>query len=229
MTTTKAFGSAGFSLLEVLIAMFILVVGLLGLAGLQLHVTQGNQDSYIRSQAMVVAQSLADRLRLNSQYLNRTINTSPALNAAIDNRYSTASTYNFASLGACSSGQPWDCYCQAIPSGIPNCRDDGGTNAAQCSAEQLALFDGWQSSCDGVALHPDFWLQVNCQDANTSDADSCTAHSAHTIIASWPAPPSIELARSSCPTDISLGLAASGSANVARYCVMLTVSLGSSR
>ncbi|MBW8191881.1 type IV pilus modification protein PilV [Neiella marina] len=218
----------GFSLIEVIIAMFILVVGLLGLAGLQLAVTQGNHDSYIRSQAMVLTQSLADRMRLNSQYLNRTANTSPVLNAATDNRYSASSSYNFDGLGSCS-GQPWDCFCQATPSAIPRCGDNNGTDASVCSAEQLALFDGWQASCDGAALHPDFWIQVTCQDADGTDGDACSAHSTHLITASWPASEALEAARVSCPTDIDLGLAAAGTENVDRHCVLLSVTFGGSR
>lgn len=55
----------GVALLEVLIAFFILSIGLLGLAGLQIKAVQFNQSSYQRSQAMAAAYDMLDRMRLN--------------------------------------------------------------------------------------------------------------------------------------------------------------------
>ncbi|MCM2680607.1 type IV pilus modification protein PilV [Echinimonas agarilytica] len=223
-----SFNQKGFTLIEVLITMFILVVGLLGLAAMQLTVTQANQDSYVRSQAMVIVQSMADRIRLNQQYVNRTDYTSPVLVAANDNAYSTKTNYNFSGLGSCTS-TAWNCYCQTIPNNVPKCRDDGSTNAASCSASELAQFDAWEMSCAGVNVHPDFFLEVACQDANSADGDACSAHSNYVVTASWPASVSDVSSRASCPTDITLGLAATGAQNVDRNCVLLTVTLGGSR
>jgi len=61
--TTKP--SRGFTLLEILIALLILSVGLLGLAGLQVNGLRSNQDSYYLSQAMAQAYDMADRIRAN--------------------------------------------------------------------------------------------------------------------------------------------------------------------
>ncbi len=55
----------GFSLLEILVALLVLSVGLLGLAGLQLNGLRSNQDSYNLSQAMAQAYDMADRMRAN--------------------------------------------------------------------------------------------------------------------------------------------------------------------
>lgn len=55
----------GFTLLEVLIAMVILSVGLLGLASLQARSLSTNQSAYLRSQANVLAYSIIDRIRAN--------------------------------------------------------------------------------------------------------------------------------------------------------------------
>lgn len=57
----------GFSLLEVLVALLILSVGLIGLAGLQLTGVQNGRDAYYRSQAIVLAYDIADRMRANQQ------------------------------------------------------------------------------------------------------------------------------------------------------------------
>jgi len=56
---------SGFTLLEILIAIVILSVGLLGLAGLQARSLQANQSALMRSQATVLAYDILDRMRAN--------------------------------------------------------------------------------------------------------------------------------------------------------------------
>lgn len=57
---------SGFTLLETLIAMLILAIGLLGMAGLMLNSMKSNQSSYQRTQASLLAYDMAERLRLNT-------------------------------------------------------------------------------------------------------------------------------------------------------------------
>lgn len=61
MKTTQT----GFSLIEILVTIGILVVGLLGLAALQTQTTVAQMEAYQRSQALVLVQDLADRLSVN--------------------------------------------------------------------------------------------------------------------------------------------------------------------
>lgn len=66
--------NAGFTLIEVLIAMLVLEVGLLGLAGLQATNLKNNLSAYNRSQATQLAYDIADRIRTNkpaSNYNNK--------------------------------------------------------------------------------------------------------------------------------------------------------------
>ena len=58
--------NVGFTLIEVLIAMVVLAVGLLSLAGLQATSLRNNQSAYNRSQATQLAYDLADRMRANA-------------------------------------------------------------------------------------------------------------------------------------------------------------------
>ena len=58
--------SNGFTLIEVLVAMLVLAVGLLGVAAMQLRGLQYNHDAYLRSQISMLAYDIADRMRLNS-------------------------------------------------------------------------------------------------------------------------------------------------------------------
>ena len=54
--------SAGFSLLEVLVSMLIVVVGLLGLAGIQARAQVAELESYQRAQALVLLYDMMDRI-----------------------------------------------------------------------------------------------------------------------------------------------------------------------
>lgn len=56
----------GFTLIEVLVAMVVLALGLLGLAGMQATGLKNNQDAYNRGQATQLAYDLADRIRANA-------------------------------------------------------------------------------------------------------------------------------------------------------------------
>ena len=56
---------AGFSMLEMLIALLILSIGLLGVATLQIRGQQFNQVGYLRTQATFFAYDIMERMRLN--------------------------------------------------------------------------------------------------------------------------------------------------------------------
>lgn len=58
---------AGISLLEVLVAILVLSLGLLGLGSLQATGLRMNHSAYLRSLAAQSAQDMADRLRANRQ------------------------------------------------------------------------------------------------------------------------------------------------------------------
>jgi type IV pilus assembly protein PilV len=57
--------SAGFSLIEVLVAIVILAIALLGMAGLTAASMRGNNTAFYRSQATVLADDILDRMRSN--------------------------------------------------------------------------------------------------------------------------------------------------------------------
>ncbi|MCU0936634.1 MAG: type IV pilus modification protein PilV [Gammaproteobacteria bacterium] len=57
--------SRGFSLMEVLVALLVLAIGLLGLAALQARGVKFNHDAYARSQATYLAYQAMDLMRAN--------------------------------------------------------------------------------------------------------------------------------------------------------------------
>jgi len=61
-----AFASRGVSLLEVLIAVLILAIGLLGVAALQASALRNSQSSLERSQAVIYTYTILDSMRSNT-------------------------------------------------------------------------------------------------------------------------------------------------------------------
>ncbi len=55
----------GFTLLEVLVAMIVLSIGLLGLSGLQTTSVRSNHSAFLRSQATTLGMDIMDRMRAN--------------------------------------------------------------------------------------------------------------------------------------------------------------------
>ncbi len=106
----------GFSLIEVLIALVVLAIGLLGLATLQMTSLQFNSDAYLRSQATVLAYDIADRMRSNMTGVvagNYTVSTETDANAKVS---------SYASCG--TSGGTCDC-----------------TGTGSCSVANMAQYD----------------------------------------------------------------------------------------
>jgi type IV pilus assembly protein PilV len=57
----------GYSLFEVLIALFVLAVGLLGLGLMQTLAVGAGRGGYLRTQAAIAAHDIVERMRLNTQ------------------------------------------------------------------------------------------------------------------------------------------------------------------
>lgn len=57
----------GFTLVEVLIAMVVMAIGMLGIAGMYVHSMQAGRTSQLRTQAVTLAADIADRIRANPQ------------------------------------------------------------------------------------------------------------------------------------------------------------------
>jgi len=56
----------GFTLIEVLVALLIVAIGVLGITALQFKGMQYNQDASFRTQVSVLAYDLAERMRMNA-------------------------------------------------------------------------------------------------------------------------------------------------------------------
>jgi len=61
----------GLTLIEILVAVLVIAIGLLGVAGLQASSLKANRTAYGRTQASVLAYDIADRMRLSQAAARR--------------------------------------------------------------------------------------------------------------------------------------------------------------
>ncbi|MEW5967275.1 MAG: type IV pilus modification protein PilV [Pseudomonadota bacterium] len=109
---TKMKKLSGFTLLEVMVAMVVLSIGLLGLAGLMASSMRNNQGAYHRTQATWLAYDALDRVRANRA-------------GALANAYA----------GANALGSPVACAPLTAPAGANVAAQDinGWKNALNCA------------------------------------------------------------------------------------------------
>ncbi|MDO9617653.1 MAG: type IV pilus modification protein PilV [Pseudomonas sp.] len=88
--------SNGFTLIEVMIAMIILAVGLLGMASLTVRSQQSNESAYARSQASLLAYDIIERMRANKVAFS-------ALEARKVSFATQSNAYAFTSLPTCAT------------------------------------------------------------------------------------------------------------------------------
>ena len=110
----RAPGQGGFTLLEVLVALIVLSIGLLGLSGLQTTGLRNNHSAFLRSQATLVTTDIIDRMRANRD---------AARDGDYDINYGVTPTHITCS-GICSNTQVaqidvelWRAYVDRLPAG----------------------------------------------------------------------------------------------------------------
>lgn len=125
----------GFSLVEVLIAVFVLVLGVIGAAGLQLAAMRTSQQTNFQTNAVQLANELADKMRSNATQMD----LPDASNLFLNMNYNSASdpaptkpVLCYTSIANCSSANlaaadiyEWQMRLNAaLPSGrVVVCRD----------------------------------------------------------------------------------------------------------
>jgi type IV pilus assembly protein PilV len=157
----------GFHLIEVLVAVVVLSIGLLGIAALQVQGLRYNYGSFSRSQAVVIANDLAERI-----YANR-----PGAEA-----------------GGYAAFDSDDLDCDSPPS--PQCGAENGASAAACTPTQMAQYDEFVAFCGlatasgrsgGAAdLLTEGHLAIDCVDNTASAATiTCAPGVRRRIVVSW--------------------------------------------
>jgi len=145
-TATIPRTARGFTLIEILIALVIFSIGLLGLAGMQLRGSEGTNMAYFRSQATLIANDMAERMHANR--------------AGVDtNAYFLLDTNTV----SCANGPPPNPFCAT--------RD--GAPGAVCTPAEMATFDLFTIACSTESLLPTgSRLIVTCNDNPNCDIGS---------------------------------------------------------
>lgn len=63
--SVKMYRQQGVGMVEILIALLVMSIGVLGYAGLQLRALGSSEEAYVRSQAMAIAQDAVERIAAN--------------------------------------------------------------------------------------------------------------------------------------------------------------------
>lgn len=165
----------GVGMIEVLVTLVILAVGLLGVASLQFVGSFNNKEALARTQAVMVAQQMSERLRAS------TVTSAVTDGFVVHNNYFDSDFYNFDNLSCTTTQTDYLCHCEVVPASITNCQ------SGECNAAEIAIFDAYQMSCATVRENPNATIEVSCiSDSNPGDADACTAGSLHSIMVKWP-------------------------------------------
>lgn len=155
----------GVGVLEVLVALVVVSLGVLGMANLQLKGIKHSSSGYNRAKALMVAESITSRMRANR---------TGVLAGNYDN-------HSFTSSATTCTTKP-DPYCQTL----------GTTAAESCTTAELASFDLFSASCGnwgatesasgGVQdyLPLGSTIDINCDDA------TCTPNSTYSVVVTWP-------------------------------------------
>lgn len=155
----------GVGIIEVLVALVVVSLGVLGMANLQLKGIKHSSSGFNRAKALMVAESITSRMRAN-----RT--------GVLAGNYNA---HSFTSSATTCTTKP-NPYCQTL-----------GTTAAQsCTTAELAAFDLFSADCGswgatesasgGVQdyLPLGSTIDINCDDA------TCTPTSTYTVAVTWP-------------------------------------------
>lgn len=153
--------SAGVGILEVLVALVVVSIGVLGVAGLQLTGMKHSSGGYNRFRAILYAENMAARMRSNQDGID--------------------------SLAYNTFDSDTDANCTAKP--VPYCQANRTTASGSCNAAEMAAFDLFSIACgswtgageakNGVSDElASGRIQVNCD-------VPCTAASNYTVLITW--------------------------------------------
>lgn len=152
----KHSGQSGFTLLEVLVSVFVLSIGLLGLASLQVTSLRNDQSAFMRTQATILAYDLADRMRANKNAVTSGF-YNPA-NAATTSACTTTSGCTSQEMAQTDLQEWFDGISAYLPAGegwvcIDSTPNDGtGSGAPACdgSGSNFAVKVWWDDERDGT-------------------------------------------------------------------------------
>jgi type IV pilus assembly protein PilV len=190
----------GATLIEVLIAVLVLAVGILGLMGLQINGKRTNYEALQRSAAVSLAQDMMNRMRANP-------NVAPTI-TFLDTNYDTGTTYA-SNGGGVGGGQ--------ITTAPTNC------TTATCSTTQLAAYDlwAWEMRLDAAAAGDGLINPTGCIDVDLSAADGSLV----TVMVAWESKIDLDQTALLARMPIACGAGKYGTGDARRQAVITTTFL----
>jgi type IV pilus assembly protein PilV len=170
----------GLTLTEILVAVVVLSIGLLGMAGIQMKGLRGSHNTFLRSQATALATDLAERIRANPSGITLAVSSTTNTN-----------------YGMVSFDETTDC--STVPT---RCDSINGTAATtSCTAAEIAEYDIYTWMCgegpsdttNGVRniLPAGTTVTTTCPNDSipppppTGDSDACSPGSTINILVNW--------------------------------------------
>ncbi len=156
---------AGFSLMEVLITILLVSIGLLGYAALQMGALNSSLDSFSRSQASIILEDAAARIRNNSEYLKSDMGEANVYVGDLD-----------------FTVDPIHTWCDIENGILPEAACNSGSN---CSMSDLAKQDIYEvcSSLTATKI-PTGIIGASCFDRE-ADSDNCSYGSRMSLFLAW--------------------------------------------
>lgn len=146
----------GIAMMEILVAVVVLLVGTLGLLGLQAQGLKNNHSAYLKSQVVGLIDDMADRMRANKTGLDK-------------NLYADITTVTQHDDPPSPTDPGYDCM-----------TDYSGTdNGTSCDDENIANYDIYAWGKTLGAMLPSGYGTVVCNDS------PCAMGSTHTITVLW--------------------------------------------
>jgi type IV pilus assembly protein PilV len=150
--------TAGFTLIEVLVALVVLSIGLLGVAALQMVGLKGNLSASLRTQASYLADDIIDRMRANY-----TAARGPAGSGLQYQLGMGATAATGTDPTAVADVTAWVAELRTLPSGQGSISVDATTNIATVTIRWLDTRGGDVSECTGAQLDNCTPLQFQTQ------------------------------------------------------------------
>jgi type IV pilus assembly protein PilV len=153
-TTNAPRRAAGFTMVEAMVALVVLAVGMLGIAGLYVTTLRSGGGAIYRMQAVNLASDLADRIRAN-----RTANVFYLGPAANNNCYGAAAVDCAPALMAANDLFVWQAQVAAtLPSGTSAVNVVAGPTATDPFTYTITIT--WLGSGDSVANPPSYVMSL---------------------------------------------------------------------
>lgn len=151
---------SGSSLIEVMVSLFVLAIGLMGILAMQVKSVQFNKSADTYTKAMTLANDIAERIRINPK------NVTAYATATLPEQPPTNCVTNSVSAAACSATDlvNWDLYHwnetvkQSLPGGTGSIAEKtlGTANYLQI----IVSFDDSRSAGESTAVRKQYTLLV---------------------------------------------------------------------